>query len=510
VFQLIPTISEGLSPLASLNKIPDFFNTLLIIELHRSLFGFIIYGLVLTLLIILFLRVWSFRFAKERYKLEKIINERTEEMIREKDKTEKLLSNVLPKDTADELMEKGKATKKKFKMATVLFSDIQGFTKIAEQMNPEALIDELDKFFFQFDSVVGKYNIEKIKTIGDAYMCAGGIPNKNRTNPVEVVLAALEMQKYMHDLQEKSKEKGHNIWDIRIGIHTGSVIAGVVGHKKLSYDIWGDTVNTASRMESSGEAGKINISGSTYELVKDFFICEYRGRMPVKYKGDIDMYFVNGVRPELSGDDKRNPNEKFMLQLQLLRLLDLEEDLVEKMEEDKSEHLYFHNIKHTINVYTQVELLGRAHGLEDEDMLVLRTAGLMHDAGISADYENHEIAGCDMAKNILPTYNFTDSQIEKICSLIMATALPPKPGNLLEEIICDADLDYLGRIDFVPLTLEFYRELKERNLVSSFDQWRDEQIEFIKSHDFFSDIARKLRDVKRDEQVEKLRLAEFE
>ena len=149
----------------------------------------------------------------------------------------------------------------------MLFSDIQGFTKIAEEMNPEALIDELDHFFFHFDSVVEKYNIEKIKTIGDAYMAAGGIPHKNSTNPVEVVLAALEMQSYMQQL----KSTRADIWDLRIGIHTGPVIAGVVGHKKVSYDIWGDTVNTASRMESSGVPGKINISSITYSMVKEYF-----------------------------------------------------------------------------------------------------------------------------------------------------------------------------------------------------------------------------------------------
>jgi class 3 adenylate cyclase len=234
----------------------------------------------------------NFRFARVQYSLEQIINNRTEDLILEKEKTETLLSNVLPKNTAAEIMAKGKATKIKYNFVTVLFSDIQGFTKIAEEMNPEILIDELDKFFFHFDSVVEKFGIEKIKTIGDAYMCAGGIPERNRTNPVEVILAALEMQQYMFKLKKASEIAGMKFWDIRIGIHTGTVVAGVVGQKKLSYDIWGDTVNTASRMESSGDAGKINISGTTYEFVKDFFICEYRGKMPVKYKGELDMYFV--------------------------------------------------------------------------------------------------------------------------------------------------------------------------------------------------------------------------
>jgi class 3 adenylate cyclase len=219
---------------------------------YSSSVAIVIYVLLTLLIAWALYDQLNFRFARTQYMLEQIINTRTEELIIEKEKTEALLSNVLPKNTADEIMAKGKAAKIKYNFVTVLFSDIQGFTKIAEEMNPEVLIDELDKFFFHFDSVVEKYRIEKIKTIGDAYMCAGGIPEKNRTNPVEVILAALEMQQYMTRLKATTELEGMKFWDIRIGIHTGTVVAGVVGQKKLSYDIWGDTVNTASRMESSG------------------------------------------------------------------------------------------------------------------------------------------------------------------------------------------------------------------------------------------------------------------
>ena len=196
----------------------------------------------------------------------------------------------------------------KYDLVTVMFSDIQGFTRIAEDMNLEDLVDELDKLFFAFDLAVEKNGIEKIKTIGDAYMCAGGIPKKNKTNPIMTVFTGLELMACMRKLKEDSEKM--KFWDIRIGIHTGSVVAGVVGHNKLSYDIWGDTVNTACHMESASEAGKINISGTTYEFVKDFFDCDYRGKMPVKHKGKLDMYFVNNVKPELC-DSNGIPNSKF-------------------------------------------------------------------------------------------------------------------------------------------------------------------------------------------------------
>ncbi|HKK42207.1 MAG TPA: adenylate/guanylate cyclase domain-containing protein, partial [Bacteroidales bacterium] len=181
---------------------------------YLSLPAVVIY---LVFLAVIFRVLWlqlKLRFARTQFMLEHIINERTEDLIIEKEKTESLLANVLPKNTASELMAKGKATKIKYNFVTVLFSDIQGFTQIAEVMNPEVLIDELDRFFFYFDSVVEKYGIEKIKTIGDAYMCAGGIPEKNRTNPVEVILAALEMQSYMKRLKETARLEGIKYWDI--------------------------------------------------------------------------------------------------------------------------------------------------------------------------------------------------------------------------------------------------------------------------------------------------------
>jgi class 3 adenylate cyclase len=213
----------------------------------------------------------------------------------EKEKLEVLIANMFPKNIVNELMTKGKVAKVKYDFVTVMFADIQGFTKIAEKMDTEVLIDELDKLFSTFDSVVEKYGVEKIKTIGDGYMCAGGIPKKDKANPVLTVLAGLEMMTCMREFKE--------MWNIKIGIHTGSVVAGVVGQKKLSYDIWGDTVNTANHIESSGEAGKINISATTYEFVKDFFDCSYRGKIPIKYKGELNIYFVDGIKPELCDND---------------------------------------------------------------------------------------------------------------------------------------------------------------------------------------------------------------
>jgi class 3 adenylate cyclase len=464
----------------------------------------IVYGILIVILIINIRNWYLLKIAEEKVRLSHAIGERTEELIKEKERFDNLITRVLPSETANEIAFKGKASAQRFKRVTVLFSDIQGFTRITDEMHPEQLIDELDQFFLHFDEVIDKYNIEKIKTIGDAYMCAGGIPTKNNTNPIEVVMAAIEMQNYMKYMQTNSAKK--KIWDIRIGIDTGPVIAGVIGRKKISYDIWGTTVNTASRMESSGEPNKINITSNTYMLIRNYFTCTYRGKMPVKNKGEIDMYFVDGIKPELSVDGLGiEPNEDFRIQLQILRLTDLEDFILNKLEKGLPKNLYYHNVKHTIDVYTQVELIGRQEGLSNKELLVLRTAGLMHDVGHLIDYDEHEEMGVKLAKEILVKYKYDNEQIEQVCKLIMATKMPPEPKTLMEKIICDADLDYLGRSDFIPVSNTLFRELSERGKITDIKEWDMLQLKFIENHQYFTETARALREVNKQNQLEKIR-----
>jgi class 3 adenylate cyclase len=468
----------------------------------RTVFIFIYF--VLFIIIIWYLNRFSVRrHIKEQLRLERIIQERTEELTAEKERTETLLTNVLPKGTADEILSKGKATKRKYNFATVLFSDIQGFTRIAEEINPEILIDELDKFFFYFDSVVGEHNIEKIKTIGDAYMCAGGIPQENRTNPVEVTLAALEMQIYMRSIKEEKKALGQLFWDIRIGIHTGTVIAGVVGQKKLSYDIWGDTVNTASRMESSSEAGKINISGVTYDYVKDFFICEYRGKMPVKYKGKLDMYFVNGIRPELRLEGKNTPNETFINRMLMLKLLDLEDEVFELFEKEASEDLLFHNLRHLKNISTQAELIGRAEQINDNEMVSLRLASIFLHIGLLKDYNKPCNYSITYLEEIAGNFGFGQDHITEASSVI-SDCIKKKPGKKCGKILNDAMMDYYGRIDFIVLTKLLLTEKKKFGKLNDKKKWIKSQIKKVGEHEFITGTARLLRTMTLQEQIKEL------
>jgi class 3 adenylate cyclase len=463
----------------------------------------IVIGLIILLIIeFVIYKLLDRKFKLRQQVLEQIINKKNEDLVRINEKTEALLANVLPKNTADELMAKGKATKTKYNFVTVLFSDIQGFTQIAEEMNPEVLIDELDKFFFHFDSVVEKYRIEKIKTIGDAYMCAGGIPEKNRTNPVEVILAALEMQEYMKNLKEASLIQGMKYWDIRIGIHTGTVIAGVVGHKKLSYDIWGDTVNIASRMESSGEAGKINISGATYEFVKDFFICEYRGRMPVKYKGELDMYFVKEIIPELS-DENGFPNNRFRFKMQLIKLQDVEETVNKMFIDDAPPSLWFHNAQLAVNITSQAELLATAEGLPLDQYVYLKLASVFLMTGYMSDYNNPAEASCRLMEAVLPSYGFDERYIISARDLIN-NSFNGKHESVTDKILHDARYDYLGRVDYIKLSEKLLKEKNEHGIIVSPEEWSDIQKKLLTDHDFLTNTGKLLRSVPITEQIAKL------
>lgn len=207
-------------------------------------------------------------------------------------RSDELLLNILPEEVAEELKERGSAEARHFDHVTVMFTDFKGFTALSELVSPAELVSEIDTCFRAFDAITEQLDVEKIKTIGDSYMCAAGLPRHQEDHALLVVQAALQIRDFMLRHAEERRAAGRPAFEIRIGVHTGPVVAGIVGVKKFQYDIWGDTVNTASRMESSGEPGKVNISASTFELVRDRFVCQHRGQIDAKGKGALDMYFV--------------------------------------------------------------------------------------------------------------------------------------------------------------------------------------------------------------------------
>lgn len=394
----------------------------------------------------------------------------------------------------------------RFKMATVLFADVRGFTKLSDEADPQKLIDELDRFYFIMDGIIKKYNIEKVSSVGDTIMLVGGVPKKNRTNPIEMVLAAMEIQHEFDFFQEGLFGSGKRIWEINMGIHSGPVSVSVSGKKKESYEVKGETVNIASRIEAAAENGKIIISEQTRELISAYFRCRYFSKLPVKYMGHMNLYHVTGYLPQFSIDSKGNkPNQEFITKLQIVRYDDLEEFILDKLERELPKYLYYHNLKHTMDVVIQSEIIGRGEGISDKEMLLLKTAALFHDLGQTVQSKGHELISAQIASEILPKFNYSEEQIDIICEIIKATELPPKPKTLLQRIICDADLDYLGRSDFIPVSNMLYKELHEQKLIDSMDDWNKLQIKFLSDHQYFTDTANKLREVNKQTQIERLK-----
>jgi len=452
------------------------------------------------------------REQNKQVELQKAKIEHQKELLqKEKDKVEGILLNVLPEGTASELINKGKSKARYYRRVSVMFTDFVGFSKIAEGLNPQDLVRKLDQYFTKFDEIIGKFDLEKIKTIGDSYMCAGGVPIRNKSNAIEIVLASLQIQNYMKVRELKAANHGDDSWQIRIGINTGEVTAGVIGQKRFAYDIWGSTVNQAQRMEMHGAPGEVNVSGNTYEFIAPYFDCTYRGKIEAKHNGILDMYFVNGIKPELSEKGEgRVPNKKFwqIVDLHLyssINYMKAERHIMNILEEQLSPNLHYHSINHTKDVTSAVERLALMEGITDEDLFLLKSAATYHDAGFVEQYDKNEEIGMRMAREILPKYGYSQDQIDVIDGLIKATEIPQSPNNLLQQIMCDADLDYLGRDDFHDIASLLRRELREHGKIDSDRLWDEIQVKFLTAHTYFTKSAIRTRQKVKMKHLEEIK-----
>lgn len=400
----------------------------------------------------------------------------------EKQKSDALLLNILPEEVANELKEKGTTDAKHFDSVSIMFTDFKDFTKLSEKIPSKELIEELNYCFKAFDEIVVKHGVEKIKTIGDSYMAVCGLPIEEGNHAQKIVQAAIEIRDFIEDYKVKRQSEGKSFFEMRTGINSGEVVAGIVGIKKFAYDIWGDAVNTASRMESNGLIGKVNISESTYNLIKDDFNFEYRGEIETKGKGEIKMYLVENKTNNVDFEKAK----AFILN---------------KLDNELSKKLNYHNLEHILDVYNASIQYAKLEGINEEETILLRTASLFHDSGFIVKADGHEQISCEFAEQYLPNFSYSKSQIEKIKGMIMATKIPQSPKNHLEEILADADLDYLGRDDFEKISERLFQELalNDRN------EWNKIQISFFEKHNYFTDSAKRMRNEKKQENLEKIK-----
>lgn len=382
----------------------------------------------------------------------------------------------------------------KFDCVTILFSDIQGFTKITEHLKPEQLVDELDRYFIYFDELVEKFGVEKIKTIGDAYMCAGGVPHADSANPIEVVLVGLQMIEYVKERQSSIGQ----FWNMRVGINTGPAISAILGYKKKTFDIWGDSVNTASRMESSGVPGEVNVSGSTYAKVRDYFECEYRGRMPVKYKGEIDMYFIKGLKPEYSDQGSPyRPNALLMQKMQMLKIHDLEQSISDVLSDEAHAPLRSQFEMLLIRIGT----LARAEQLRDSELLDCKLASIFAFVQLQLSKELRTKISMAEPNSIMKRLHLTEDQIEIINKATSRIVSGRRPESNLEEIYYDATNEYLGRKDFLKIVLDRYTTKTEKGRRQTKKDWLKEQRRALSTFKYYTQTAKQLQEVEADEQL---------
>ena len=440
---------------------------------------------------------------EEKNKLIQLEKNKVEEQQRllqiEKDNTEKWLNNTLPTEAVIALKNKGKVSAKAFDIVSVLFTDVVGFSKISESMPPTLLVKKLDILFRKFDEIIEKNNLEKIKTIGDAYMCAGGVPTENSTNAIDACLAAIQIQDYMSKLKFDAIANQDEYWEIRLGVNTGPLTAGIIGNLRLAYDVWGPTVNLAQRMEMLGEPGKVTITGETFEFIEPYFECDYKGKVQSKARTWVNTYIVKNIKPELSiGGKGLIPNSRFNEIVELhhfstIKYYQTEHHVLDILEKGLNPKYYYHSIHHTRDVVNAVERIALSEGVTDESLFLLKTAAILHDAGFIEKYDNNEEIGARLAAEILPKYGYTEQHIQTIVELIHVTEIPHKPTNKIQEIICDADLDYLGRDDFDEISNKLRKELKEMNKIKSDKEWDEIQIKFLSNHRYFTKTSINLR-----------------
>jgi class 3 adenylate cyclase len=248
------------------------------------------------------------------------LREAEETLADQKRRAEELLISILPAGVAAELIAHQRVEPRYHPSVTVLFADFKDFTTFAETLEPQAVVDDLDRFFCAFDEIAARNSVETLKTVGDGYIAVAGLAERNRTHPIDTCLAALEIQDHVARMNRQREKLRMPPWELRIGIHTGGVMAGVVGRRKFTYDVWGDAVNIAARMEAAAEPGRINISDETHRRVEALFDTEARGLIEAKHKGRMAMFFLTGIRPEFAGGSRCRPNDRFFAARQGLHL----------------------------------------------------------------------------------------------------------------------------------------------------------------------------------------------
>lgn len=409
-----------------------------------------------------------------------------------------LLNNIFPSQIIEDFNTFGKVSPKRIQNGVVLFTDFVEFSAYAKDMEPFELLRRLEAHFTMFDQIAKRYAIEKIKTIGDSYMALAGV-NENKAHPaIRACMAALEMQQYITSASAVNEGLGKNGWKIRIGIHMGPLVAGIIGTSKYSYDVWGDTVNIAARAEQVSESGVITITETIAREICNYFDVTPLGDIPIhKRGGTIPMFQLDGLRAPFSIDQSRkkaNARLRTLCELDPVDFDHMRSNIIDHLKATLPDEYGYHDIDHTLMVEKAAMRIAKLEGVSKVDRLLLRTAALYHDSGFLFQYHNNEKFAVELAQTHLPIYGYSDELIEQVAQLILCTASGHEPSNLLEQIMRDADHDYLGRADYKLIARKLREELRVQGMEMDELEWNEFQLNYLENvHKYYTITASNLR-----------------
>lgn len=421
-----------------------------------------------------------------------------------------LLENIFPKNVLFNLNTIGKFSPRKIDEGVVLFTDFVSFTKSAQELSPLELIQKLEKYFNKFDEILTRYNLEKIKTIGDAYMALAGVTEDNREPAIRATLAAIEIRDYVRIQNAVSLATNEVAWDIRIGIHAGPLVAGIISTKKISFDIWGDTVNIAARAEQNSTKNNITITEQIKERIQNYFEIEKRGDIAVKNGGKVTMFFVHQLKNDLSMfNNGRLPNSALRMKCDLppMDFDYVRRYIINKLKASLPDKMEYHNVEYTLALEEAAIRIANIEGVQIEDLILLRTAALFRSTGFIYNYKANDVYGIKLAQAELPKYGYDRMQIKIVCSMINATSRNDSfPTTLLEKILCDAEHDYLGRADYHFIARNLRSELANFGKHMTDLEWIDFQLNFLeKQHKYYTVTSKNMREKGKLKRIKELK-----
>lgn len=421
-----------------------------------------------------------------------------------------LLSNIFPATVLEDLNINAKFSPKRIENGIILFTDFVDFSLKARDIKPFRLLKKLEYYFTKFDEIVQRYKLEKIKTIGDAYMVLGGVTENQQEPAVRACLAALEMRNFMRNEKEIALALNRDYWEIRIGLHMGPLVAGIIGTSKISFDVWGDTVNIAARAESGSKPGSITITKNIANAVKEYMQLDPRGAVSIhKRGGSIEMFYLEELKLEhcLYGEGKiAGTALRIKCGLSSIDFPTMRKDCINLLKSLLPEGIQYHDLSHTFNVEKAAVRFAKLEGIDEESILLLQTAVLYHDAGFILQYNDNEGFAEQLARKTLPKYGYSEEQIVVIANIIASTAANNFPKTLLEKVMCDADHDYLGRADYYTVVAKLRAELENFGEIMSDETWINFQLDYLeKKHRFFTETAKNIRLHGKKARIEELK-----